>query len=378
MTSETHERQSKQLARLAMLLAALLVAIAVILAACSAPGESPSSAEMPDASDKPAEEADLSTSTPSSPVCYPTGWLAVDAEGVPAGTPVSIMSLPDIPVTPHRDGVELSSEEQQAESSQWPQAGAGEALIEYGGKPVLVDADLLLVNLPDVMPGAVYDIVYSYASTSRCAGRDIPGVTGQRLEGYADGMQQSAYWNEPGYAVPCAYGTAVKALQVERALEARGYRLLVFDAYRPMTAQYYLSDAFAQAFYDDPVMQESLGDWALEWYVASGPSGHNFGTDLDVGVADANGNPLPMPSHFDAFDETGRLTDYPIDSGSISPDDYRSAVLENDACMALHEAFAAAGFSELASEWWHFGDSETEWAVREIAGPDGLDFVAML
>ena len=85
-----------------------------------------------------------------------------------------------------------------------------------------------------------------------------------------------------------------------------------------------------------------------------------------------------MPSDFDAFDETGHLTDMPIDSGAITPGAYRQAVLENEACLALHQAFVDAGFSELASEWWHFGDEETEWAMQSLVGPSGLDFVARL
>ena len=68
----------------------------------------------------------------------------------------------------------------------------------------------------------------------------------------------------------------------------------------------------------------------------------------------------------------------PIDSASIGPGAYRDAVLENDACMTLHASFTSAGFSELASEWWHFGDGETEAANRAIVGGGGLDFVAAL
>ena len=85
-----------------------------------------------------------------------------------------------------------------------------------------------------------------------------------------------------------------------------------------------------------------------------------------------------MPSSFDAFDASGHLAFAPIDSASITPDAFCDAVAGNDACMALHAAFRQAGFSELASEWWHFGDAETEGAMRAAVGEDGLDFVASL
>lgn len=320
--------------------------------------------------------SDASDALSAQPLAYPTGWLAVPADGIPAGQPIAILSLPDIAVSVHSGGRALSASEQQRVSAGWPATQPGQALVEYEGARVAVSADALLVNLPDLIPSATYDIVYSYASTSRCAGQDIAGVTGQRLPGYAEGMQPNAYWARDCFAVPCAYRTALKAMQVEDALERQGLRLLVFDAYRPVSAQYYLSDAFQAAFFEDPVMQASLGAWSLDWYVASGPSGHNYGTDLDAGVCDDTGAPLPMPSDFDAFDETGHLTDAPIDDGSITPGIYRAAVAENEACLALHQAFTDAGFSELASEWWHFGDGETEAAMRALVGPEGLDFTA--
>ena len=78
----------------------------------------------------------------------------------------------------------------------------------------------------------------------------------------------------------------------------------------------------------------------------------------------------------DFIDNAGTLTAYPLSAYDITPDEYCEAVLENPACMALHEAFTSAGFAELASEWWHFADEETEAQMRVVAGDAGLDFVA--
>ena len=368
------------------LLTALLLGLgAVALSGCSPQGGGADAATNPEAA-VPADEtaqppagssADETEPSPATtPLAYATGWLVAEAEGIPAGVPVEVLQLPGLDIPAHRGGEAVAADEQAGLAAGWPQAGEGQAVVSLDGAIACIDADLLLVNLPDVLPQACYDIVYSYASTSRCAGLDIPGVTGERLPGYAEGMQPSAYWNAPRFIVPCAYRTACKAQSACDALAAHGLRLLVYDAYRPMTAQIYLADAFRAAFEESPEMQASLGGWSLGWYVADGPSGHNFGTDLDVGVCDMAGEPLPMPSAFDAFDESGHLTDWPMSSGDITPESYRGAVLGNDACMALHEAFAAAGFSELASEWWHFGDSETQWTVRGYVGDGGLDFVA--
>ena len=310
------------------------------------------------------------------PVYYPCGWLAAPFGDIPAGEPVNILRTGAFDIRAHVNGAPVSDERHTELSAEWPELGEGEVLVAYGEQLYLVPESYVLVNMPDFLPGVVFDIVYAYSTTSQCAGEDIPGVTGTCLPGYVEGKQANAYLGHDQFAVPCAYATALKARYAEELLEERGYRLLVFDAYRPMTAQWYLSDSFSAACANNSVMQASMGAWGLGWYVANGASGHNFGADLDVGVCDQSGEPIAMPSAFDAFDDTGHLTAYPMDSASITPDSYCSAVAENEACMALHEAFVSAGFSELASEWWHFGDGTGAYQVQSVAGGGGLDFVA--
>ena len=312
------------------------------------------------------------------PIEFPTGWLIAPAEGVPAGVPVKLLYLPDWEAPAHRGGAAVSAEEQRALQDSWPVACADDAVIEYAGEIFAVDPNLLLVNLPDVLPQAEYDIAYAYAAPSNCAGEAIPGVTGERLNGYADGRQPNAYRADDQFIAPCAYQTALKARAASDMLGEAGLRLLVYDAYRPMAAQYQLSAALSAAIAVNPTMAAALGGWSADWFVAPGASGHNFGTDLDVAVCDQDGNPLYMPSSFDAFDESGRLTDYPVDEKAIEPGLYKASVAQNDACLALHQAFRAAGFTELASEWWHFGDTSTEYANRALVGAGGLDFVASL
>lgn len=312
------------------------------------------------------------------PIEYATGWLITPIEGVEAGVPVKLLYLPDMGVPAHRGGQAVSDEEQRGLQESWSVPCADDAVIAYGDQIVGVDENLLLVNLPDVLSEAAYDVAYSYAAPSNCAGESIPGVTGLRLDGYADGMQSSAYWGGEQFAAPCAYQTALKVRYASDALNEAGWRLLVYDAYRPMTAQYQLSAGIQAAYSENPAVQAALGGWSVDWFVSPGASGHNFGTDIDVGVCALDWSSVDLPSTFDAFDESGRLTDYPVDEHSIDPSIYRWAIAGNDACMALHEAFRAAGFTELASEWWHFGDSVTEAANRAVVGGAGLDFVAYM
>ncbi|HAM15737.1 MAG TPA: hypothetical protein DCP91_07750 [Eggerthellaceae bacterium] len=324
----------------------------------------------------PSSSASAGSAVASPPVAYPCGWLIADSGGIAAGRPLNILRMAGFDAAPHRSGRQISASEQAELAREWPAPDDSQALVQQDGTVALVPVDLLFVNLPDVLPDAVFDIVYAHASTSSCAGEAIPGVTGERIPGYAPAPRENAYLGTSQFVAPCAYRTALKARDAASALAQQGYRLLVYDAYRPMTAQRHLSDCFQTAFWNSPGMQASLGAWSLDWYVAPGASGHNFGTDLDVGVCDAQGNPVSMPSAFDAFDDTGHLTAQPLAASSITPDAYCAAVAGNPACLALHQAFTAAGFSELASEWWHFGDDQTMAIVSGIVGPAALDFVA--
>ena len=333
-----------------------------------------------DIKDKPGPKSDKSENAEENnrAVEYPTGWLAVDYEGLTAGTPVKIRHLPDIETAAHGETTVAHPEDGEKSADAETAMPDDKPILECDGRVFNVEPEFLLVNLPDVLPNEAYDVVYSYSSTSNCGGQSLPGVTGEKLDGYADGRQYDAYLDKKEYAVPCAYETAVKLKSVTSALNKSGYKLLVYDAYRPMRAQRQLSESFLEAYESDEAVRESLGDWSINWYVASGSSGHNFGTDIDVGLCDLEGNVLDMPSEFDAFDERGHLVDIPMNAREIQPDVYRSAVRDNEACMALHDTFVDAGFEELASEWWHFADKETENKMRSAIGDGGLDFTAYI
>ena len=363
---------------LVIALAALLCAIMLCVSCASSPAENSSSQASASSSDT-ASEPGPSTAAQSAdePIVYPTGWLVVPAGDIPAGAAVSVEYLPAIDIVGHQDGQPIDSAQNESLRADWEFDYEGMAVVSFDGMRMPVDPDIVLVNLPDILENTVFDIAYSYAATSQVGGQDIPGITGQQLAGYAAGKQPNAYRAGDEYAVPCAYATAVKLQQAESILKSHGYQLLVYDAYRPMDAQLQLSSELQAAYDADPAIQAAVEDsWGLGWYVSPGASGHNFGTDVDVCVCDASGEPLPMPSTYDAFDESGHLTAYPLGSDEITADAYRPEVLENEACSTLHEAFVDAGFSELASEWWHFADDETESRIRALVGDAGLNFPA--
>jgi D-alanyl-D-alanine dipeptidase len=128
------------------------------------------------------------------------------------------------------------------------------------------------------------------------------------------------------------YGTVQKLRAAEESLNAQGYELLIWDAYRPQTAQYVLWSVVP-----DPV------------YVANpyaGYSGHSNGGTVDITLVTLDGQPVEMPSGFDEF---SALADR--DYSDVSP-----AAAEH--ARILERAMVDAGFVPYAGEWWHYADAD--------------------
>ena len=152
-----------------------------------------------------------------------------------------------------------------------------------------------------------------------------------------------------GYEEPCALLTkeAARALKgVSGELLVQGYRLKVFDAYRPVSAvkHFVLWGIEDQDVRMKPWFYPELDKNALfaEGYIAK-RSSHSRGSTVDLTLLDMKtGQELDMGSPFDLFSE-------------ISHPDYRGVTAQQyDNRMLLREAMIRNGFVPLDCEWWHF------------------------
>ncbi len=152
-----------------------------------------------------------------------------------------------------------------------------------------------------------------------------------------------------GYEEPCALLTkdAARALKsVSKEMMVRGYRLKIFDAYRPVRAVKHfilwgIEDEDIRMkpyFYPDIAKQDTF---ALG-YIAK-QSSHSRGSAIDLTLLDmTTGKELDMGSPFDMF-------------GEISHPDYRGITNEQyDNRMMLRTAMLRNGFLPYECEWWHF------------------------
>ena len=152
-----------------------------------------------------------------------------------------------------------------------------------------------------------------------------------------------------GYEQPCAIITkeAARALKtVSNELNVQGYRMKVFDCYRPQCAvkhfvMWGIEDndiRMKEYFYPDLVKQELFS----KGYVAS-KSSHSRGSTIDLTLLDMKtGKEVDMGSPFDMFSE-------------VSHPDYRGITDEQyNNRMILRNCMLRNGFEPIDCEWWHF------------------------
>ena len=123
---------------------------------------------------------------------------------------------------------------------------------------------------------------------------------------------------------------AEAVVRVHRALAAKGYGLLIYDAYRP----WYITKIFWDATPPDK-----------HQYVADPAHGsrHNRGCAVDLTLFDrSTGRAVQMPSGYDEMSERA----HPDYSGGTSEQRKNRALLRS--------VMEAEGFTVYEFEWWHF------------------------
>ena len=152
-----------------------------------------------------------------------------------------------------------------------------------------------------------------------------------------------------GYEEPCALLTKEAARALKGAgneLVVQGYRMKVFDAYRPACAvkHFVLWGIEDQDIRMKPYFYPDLEKQALfaEGYIAK-QSSHSRGSAIDLTLLDMKtGKEVDMGSPFDLFSE-------------VSHPDYRGITQEQyENRMLLQKVMVRNGFVPLSCEWWHF------------------------
>jgi len=190
-------------------------------------------------------------------------------------------------------------------------------------KTVTTDASGFVL-LSDFVPGIVQEI--RYFSTYN--------FIGDRVDGY----------EEPVALLTKEAARALKTVAAE--LNVQGYRLKIFDAYRPACAVRHFVlwgiedlDLRMKPYFYPTLEKQSL---FAEGYIAK-QSSHSRGSAVDLTLLDMqSGREVDMGSPFDLFSEISH------------PDSRAVTETQHANRMLLQSAMIRGGFQPISCEWWHF------------------------
>ena len=231
-----------------------------------------------------------------------------------------------------------------------------------------IDNSYCLINLPEMIGDiCLYDITNSYSSLYMVHEFEIPEVTDTVIKGYEKVAQKNGT-----YLVPLLYPVALKLEKAAFSAMEQGYKLKIYDSYRPNEATLDIYDRTGK-FMADPIPEKPFTDkvptdlpvlgegeiltyrmlmtdndrYALGNFLAKGGSRHNQGVALDLTLT-KNGKDLPMQTSIHD------LSWYSESKGN------------NQNAKLLKSIMEGAGFGGLTSEWWHYQDNE---AKKELEPP---------
>ena len=170
-------------------------------------------------------------------------------------------------------------------------------------------ADSLLVDLATVTPPPIVEL--RYATSNNFTGAPLPGYEANRAF-----LRREA---------------AAAFQRASTALAAQGYRLKVWDGFRPVRA------TNAMVAWTQRVGRTDL---LRDGYIAE-RSRHNLGLAVDCTIVDARtGAELDMGTGFDTFSKAAHT--------------YTASGTQLANRLILRRAMSAAGFVPYDDEWWHF------------------------
>ncbi len=139
------------------------------------------------------------------------------------------------------------------------------------------------------------------------------------------------------------YGTIEKLAAVQEQVKEDGYSLKIWDAFRPVSAQFTLWNVYPDSA-----------------YVANpnrGYSSHSRGNTVDITLVAADGTIIPMPTNLDDFSKKADR-------------DYSDCTDEEAAnARYLENVMKENGFTPYPAEWWHFSDSDSYEVAKDLEIP---------
>ena len=242
-----------------------------------------------------------------------------------------------------------------------------------------ISSNYCMINLPEYIGGLCsYNITNSVYSIYAIHEFPIEKVTGVITRGY-----ENIYQDDGSFLVPLLYPAAKRLLTAAQSAWDQGYRLKIYDSFRPHAATLEIYDLTSQIMADPVPSHTYTGipkeevelpnprpGWdylSLGWlmtgsnyeqnsFLARGGSMHNLGIALDLTLEQRDtGEEIRMQTSMHDLSQFSVLRE------------------NNEAADLLGEIMHGAGFGGLVSEWWHFQDNHARAALSLPYVSAGVD-----
>jgi D-alanyl-D-alanine dipeptidase len=248
--------------------------------------------------------------------------------------------------------------------------------VRIDGQEGYIDSNYCLINLPEYLGDrCLYQITNSYSSLFMAHEYELPTITGKVLAGYGRVRMRSGE-----FLVPLLYPVAKRLDKAAQAAMEQGYKLKIYDAYRPQKAT---KAAYNQAIglKDQPIplttytgkvmtdlpqleegevltygnLMTDFDRYTMNYFLAAGKSRHNRGIAIDLTLAEA---------------DTGK--DLKMQTSMHDLSWYSESARDNSNAKKLASIMEGAGFQGLKSEWWHFHDLEVQSSLQPPYQMEGV------
>ncbi len=168
--------------------------------------------------------------------------------------------------------------------------------------------------------------------------------------------------------------------QTQLQISHPGWRIQIFDAYRPVTVQQFMVDyTFNQAVIAAGLVESELSVtqrqdvweqvyqlWAVPSLDFTTPPPHSTGAAVDVTLVDCTGAIVNMGSEIDEMSVRSHPHYF---ANSTDP----NFIKYHSHRLLLLSIMSEAGFQRHQGEWWHFSIGDQMWAwLSNQANPDHL------
>ncbi|MDR9403546.1 MAG: M15 family metallopeptidase [Halothece sp. Uz-M2-17] len=173
--------------------------------------------------------------------------------------------------------------------------------------------------------------------------------------------------------------SVLKALQyAQKELQTKhfGWKIQIFDAYRPLAVQQFMVDYTFQALRqqssqlsDQEIAQQVKQFWAQPSHHPETPPPHSTGAAVDITLVNEKGETLDFGGEIDEISARSYPNFYQDETTQLDQ-------LYHQRRELLKEIMTTAGFYQHPEEWWHFSLGDQMWAWLKAQASSQTEVIA--